>query len=136
MTKVKLRKGIRSYTTRYDGKLINASQEKNIIDVEDSAAEYLVSTGYFDEVPQPENVNDDVDIDFDNSDEDNNSEDEEDEKYADAPKTVDLDKMKKEDLIAYAKENEINIDGLTTKAEIKEAILNAINAGVPEIFTE
>ena len=136
MTKVKLRKGIRSYTTRYNGEMINASQEKNIIDVEDSAAEYLVSTGYFEEITEPVNVNDDVDIDFDASDEDDNSEDGEDEKYVGAPKSVDLDKMKKEDLVAYAKENDVNIDGLSTKAEIKQAILDALNGGVSDIFTE
>ncbi len=136
MAKVKLRKGIRSYTTRYDGVLINASQDNNTIDVESSAAEYLVSTGYFEEIPESANVDDDVDIDFDAPDDNDNSENGEGKNHAGAPKTVELDKMKKEELIAYAEENEINIDGLGTKAEIKEAILNALNGGVPDIFTE
>ena len=136
MAKVKLRKGIRSYTTRFDGVLINASQDNNTIDVESSAAEYLVSTGYFEEIPESANVDDDVDIDFDAPNDNDNSENGEGKNHAGAPKTVELDKMKNEELIAYAEKIGVTVDGSATKAEIKQAILDAINGGTSEIFTE
>ena len=128
MSKVKLRKGVCSYSTTIDGIDINATQERRTVEVEQSAAEYLVSTGYFEMVSQPVSVEEDEDeIDYDA---------EEDKKHPGAPETVDFDKMKKDELVAYAQKNGINIDGLSTKSEIKQAILDAINAGVPDIFTE
>lgn len=126
--RVKLIKGL-----SYSNGRVFASKDKPIIEVDEAEGEKLFASGRFKVVEEPAEViseHEEEIIEQEGSDdlEGDNTE------YIVPP--VDFDKMTVDALKAYAKENEIDISGLTRKDEIKQALLEAINSRVPEIFTE
>ena len=123
---VKLIKG-----NAYTNGAVFVKKDKPIIEVSEDEGEKLLASGYFEEVEaEPD---DPVEPDDPDEDEDDEKEAEPDDKeYIVEP--VDFDKMTVNELKAYAAENDIDISGLTRKADIKAALITAINSRVPEIF--
>ena len=119
--KVKLIKG---YSYRNAFRVVKS--ENPIVTVDEDEGEELLASGYFEKVDEPDPV--DPPEDPDNPGE----EDGEEPKYIVPP--VDFDKMKLDELKAYAAENEIDISGLTKKDDIKARLIEAINSRTPEIF--
>lgn len=105
MAKVKLIKA-RSYSG-----IIVATVKKPIVDVSEDEAKALVATGYF----EP----------YATADKPESSEDDGDESIPDYEA---LSEKTKAELVAYAEENGIDIEGCKTKADILEAI-SAANGG-------
>ena len=142
--KVKLIKGL-----SYSNGRVYASKDKPIIEVNEAEGEKLLASGRFElvededpPIPVAEESDDEVESLDDIVEEDDgegspkgeNVEDQEDKEYLIPP--VDFDKMTVNELKTYVKENEIDIGGLTRKDEIKQALLEAINNRVPDIFLE
>lgn len=104
MAAVKLIKA-RSYTG-----LVRVTSEQPIVDVSDEVAKALVATGYFEpctSVVQSATKNEDEDS---------------------TPDYEALSEMTKAELLKYAKDNDIDVEGCKTKADILEAI-SAANGG-------
>lgn len=124
--KVKLIKG---YSYRNAFRVVRS--ENPIVTVDEDEGEELLASGYFEKVDEPDPVDPPEDPD-DPGEADGEDEDGEEHKYIVPP--VDFDKMKLDELKAYAAENEINISGLTKKDDIKARLIEAINSRTPEIF--
>lgn len=107
---VKLIKGL-----AYADGVVFVNAKNPIVEVDEDEGQRLLESGHFEEIEQAEPI-------------------EEKKEYIVAP--VDFDKMKLSELKEYAKENEIDISGLNTKAEIKQALISAINSRVPDIFVK
>lgn len=126
--KVKLTKGY-SYS---DG-VVFVRSDKPVIEVDGDEGQKLLASGHFEEVEEP--AEPDVP---DPGEEDEAPDDEEDPGEEDGKtyivKPVDFDKMTVSQLREYAAEEEIDISGLTKKADIKQRLLEAINSRTPEIF--
>ena len=115
----------------YGDDIIFVKKDNPIIEVSDDEGQKLLASGYFEEVEiEPD---DPVDPDEGEDDEEEDEIEPDDKEYIVKP--VDFDKMTVNELKAYAEENEIDISGLTRKADIKAALIEAINSRVPEIFT-
>lgn len=99
----------------YANGVVFVKKDNPIIEVPEDEGQKLLASGYFEEVEDPEPVPE-----------------EEEQEYIVEP--VDFDKMTVNELKAYAAENDIDISGLTRKADIKAALITAINSRVPEIF--
>ena len=116
----------------YGDDIIFVKKDNPIIEVSDDEGQKLLASGYFEEVEvEPD---DPVDPEEGEDDEEEDEVEPDDKEYIVKP--VDFDKMTVNELKAYAEENEIDISGLTKKADIKAALIAAINSHVPAIFTE
>lgn len=104
MAKVKLIKA-RSYNG-----VVKATSEQPVVDVSEEDAQALVATGYFE--PCTSVVADE----------------QKDKSEEGTPDYEALSEMTKAELLKYAKENDIDVEGCKTKADILEAI-SAANGG-------
>ena len=143
--RVKLIKGY-----AYSNGVVFVKKDDPIIEVSDDEGQQLLASGYFEQMDEPAPVVSPVVSDLTDDDPENgesgeggndppadDGEGEDDptdaeKKYIVPP--VDFDKMKLNELKAYAADNEIDISGLTRKDEIKERLIEAINSRTPEIF--
>lgn len=114
----------------YGDDIIFVKKDNPIIEVSDDEGQKLLASGYFEEVEvEPD---DPVDPDEGEDDEEEDEVEPDDKEYIVKP--VDFDKMTVSQLREYAAEEEIDISGLTKKADIKQRLLEAINSRTPEIF--
>lgn len=131
----------------YGDDVIFVKKDNPVIEVSDDEGQKLLASGYFEEVEvepdepvEPDAPGEDEDeepepVIPDEGEEDDEEEDEvEPDEKEYIVKPVDFDKMTVNELKAYAAENDIDISGLTKKADIKAALIAAINSRVPEIF--
>ena len=125
----------------YADGVVFVKKDNPIVEVSEDEGQSLLASGHFElvetpAVPEPEESDDEPESPDDTTEEDNPIVEvpEDDKEYIIPP--VDFDKMTVKQLKDYAVENEIDISGLTTKSEIKQALIEAINSRVPEIFTE
>lgn len=110
----------------YSDGVVFVNSDNPVAKVDEDEGQKLLASGYFEKIDEPDPV--DPPEDSDNPGE----EDGEEQQYIVPP--VDFDKMKLDELKAYAAENEIDISGLTKKDEIKARLIEAINSRTPEIF--